>query len=305
MQEIEYGFKNEANSLIIERDILTKTIFRVYQQDSNLTKIQRDKLLTRYQHQLAVVVTKIEEIGKAMRHTGTNPLDEGLLAAMEQKLSRIDERLQEMSSKIAPSNKRTERQIQKSALNMQSPVQKNKKKSAYTSDMKLDSNNHMPLEITTLTQVPTELPEFFRRKLKPSVSKIQHVEPSDNEKVVKIVENVSEVKVIQSNVCEYPDCTNPKFSNKHCSVHTDPNAKESTNIEKKVVLSGLEVEKMPQAEIDDGLSDDSNLEDDDVDFCICLYVCFLGVMIFDDISCTFSSILDNFCSIATNSPSSE
>jgi len=265
MQEIEYGFKNEANSLIIERDILTKTIFRVYQQDSNLTKIQRDKLLARYQHQLAVVVTKIEEIGKAMRHTGTNPLDEGLFAAMEQKLSRIDERLQEMSSKIAPSNKRTERQIQKSALNMQSPVQKNKKKSAYTSDMKLDSNNHMPLEITTLTQVPTELPEFFRKKLKPSVSKIQHVEPSDNEKAVKIVENVSDVKVTQSNVCEYPDCTNPKFSNKHCSVHTNPNAKESTNIEKKVVLSGLEVEKLPQAEIDDGLPDDSNLEDDDVD----------------------------------------
>jgi len=265
MQEIEYGFKNEANSLIIERDILTKTIFRVYQQDSHLTEIQRDKLLTRYQHQLAVVVTKIEEIGKAMRHTGTNPLDEGLFAAMEQKLSRIDERLQEMSSKITPSNKRTERQIQKSALNTQPSVQKNKKKSAYISDMKLTSNNYTPLEITTLTQVPTVLPEFFRKNPKPSVSKIQHAEPSDNEKAVKIVENVSDVKVTQSNVCEYPDCTNPKFSNKHCSVHTDPNAKESTNIEKKVVLSGLEVEKVPQAEIDDGLPDDSNLEDDDVD----------------------------------------
>ena len=262
MQEIEYSFRNEANSLIIERDILTKTIFRVYQKDSNLTKIQRDKLLTRYQHQLAVVVTKIEEIGNAMRHTGPNPLDEGLFAAMEQKLSRIDEKVQEMSSKIPTPNKRAERQIQK---NTQPSVQKRKKKSIYTSDMKLDSNNHIPLEITTLTQVPTELPEFFRKKLKPSVSKIQHVEPSDNEKVVKIVENVSEVKVIQSNVCEYPDCTNPKFSNKHCSVHTDPNVKESTSIEKKVVLSGLEVEKMPQAEIDDGLSDDSNLEDDDVD----------------------------------------
>ena len=264
MQEIEYGFKNEANSLIIERDILTKTIFRVYQKDSNLTKIQRDKLLTRYQHQLAVVVTKIEEIGKAMRHTGTNPLDEGLFAAMEQKLSRIEERLQEMSSKITPSNKRTERQIQKSTLNMQSSVQKNKKKSAYTSDMKLTSNNHMPLEITTLTQVPNELPEFFRRKFKPSVSKIQHMESNDNEKVVKIEGNVNEVKVTQSNVCEYPDCNNPKFSNKHCSVHTDPTTKESTNTEKEVVLSGLEVEKIPQAEIDDGLSDDSNPEDDDV-----------------------------------------
>ena len=142
MQEIEYGIKNEANSLIIERDILTKTIFRVYQQDSHLTKIQRDKLLTRYQHQLAVVVSKIEELGNAMRNTGTNHLDEGVFAAMEQKLSRMDERLQEISSKITPSNKRTERQIQKSVLNMRSSIQKNKKKSADLSDMKLISNDH-------------------------------------------------------------------------------------------------------------------------------------------------------------------
>ena len=262
MQEIEYSTKNEANSLIIERDILTKTIFRVYQQDSNLTKIQRDKLLTRYQYQLGVVVTKIEELGNAMRNTGTNHSDEGLFAAMEQKLSRIDERLEEMSSRKTPSNKRAERQTQK---NVQSSVQKNKKKSTYTSDVKLGSNNYGPLEITTLTQIPNRLPEFFKKKFKASIPKTQHVEPSDNEKAVKIVENVSEVKVTHSNVCEYPDCTNPKFSNKHCSVHTDPNAKESITSEKKVVLSGLEIEKVPQAEIDDGLPDNSNLEDDDVD----------------------------------------
>ena len=262
MQEIEYSTKNEANSLIIERDILTKTIFRVYQQGSNLTKIQRDKLLTRYQYQLGVVVTKIEELGNAMRNTGTNHSDEGLFAAMEQKLSRIDERLEEMSSRKTLSNKRAERQTQK---NVQSSVQKNKKKSTYTSDVKLGSNNYGPLEITTLTQIPNRIPEFFKKKFKSSIPKTQHVEPSDNDKVVKIVENVSEVKVTHSNVCEYHDCTNPKFSNKHCSVHTDPNAKESITSEKKVIFSGLEIEKVPQAEIDDGLPDDSNLEDDDVD----------------------------------------
>ena len=265
MQEIEYGFRNEANSLIIERDILTKTIFRVYQQDSNLTKIQRDKLLTRYQHQLAVVVSKIEELGNAMRNTGTNHSNDGLFAAMEQKLSTMDERLQEISSKISTPKKQAERQTQRSKSYIQPSIQKHKKKPAYKSDMNMGSNKYGPLEITTLTQVPTELPEFFRKKLKPPVSKIQHVEPNNNDKAVKIVENVSEVKVTQSNVCEYPNCTNPKFSNKHCSVHTDPNAKESITIEKKVVLSGLEVEKVPQAEIDDGISDDSNLEDDDVD----------------------------------------
>ena len=265
MQEIEYSTRNEANSLIIERDILTKTIFRVYQQDSHLTKIQRDKLLTRYQHQLAVVVSKIEELGNAMRNTATNHSDEGLFAAMEQKLSTMDERLQEISSKISTPKKQAERQTQKPRINVQTSIQKHKKKSGYQSDVNLGSTNHKPLEITTLTEVPTGLPEFFRKELKPPVLKIQHVEPSDNEKAIRIAENVSEVKVTQSNICEHPDCTNPKFSNKHCSVHTDRNTKESTNIEKKVVLSGLEVEKMPQAEIDDGLPDDSNLEDDDVD----------------------------------------
>ena len=265
MQEIEYSFRNEANSLIIERDILTKTIFRVYQQDSHLTKIQRDKLLTRYQHQLAVVVSKIEELGNAMSNSGRNRSDEGLFAAMEQKLSTMDERLQEISSKISTPKKQAERQTHRSKSYVQSPIQKHKKKSTYQSDMNMGSNRHGPLEISTLTQVPTELPEIYRKKFKPSVSRTRHVEHNDNEKVVKIVENVSEVKVTQSNVCEYPDCTNPKFSNKHCSVHTDPNAKESITREKQVVLSGLEVEKIPQAEIDDGLSDNNNLEDDDVD----------------------------------------
>ena len=265
MQEIEYSFRNEANSLIIERDILTKTIFRVYQQDSHLTKIQRDKLLTRYQHQLAVVVSKIEELGNAIRNTGTNHSDEGLFAAMEQKLSTMDERLQEISSKISTPKKQAERQTQRSKSYVQSPIQKHKKKSTHKSDMNMGSNRYGPLEITTLTQVPTELPEFFQKKLKPSVSVVQHVEHSNNEKISSIVENVSEVKATQSNICEYPDCNNPKFSNKHCSVHTDPSVKESTNIENKVILSGLEVEKAPQAEIDDGLPDDGNIEDDDVD----------------------------------------
>jgi len=266
MQEIEYSTKNEANSLIIERDILTKTIFRVYQQGSNLTKIQRDKLLTRYQHQLGVVVSKIEELGNAMRNTGTNHLDEGLFAAMEQKLSRIDERLEEMSSRKTPSNKPAERRIQKSALNTPSSAQKNKKKFIYSSDIKSSSNNYRPFEITTLTQVPKELPEFFRRKFKPSILKTQHVESNDHEEVVKIVENVNETKVIQSNVCEYPDCGNPKFSNKHCSVHTDSNTKKDDNNEKQVILSGLELEKSEKVTVTEDISlADNNLEESDGD----------------------------------------
>jgi hypothetical protein len=84
MQEIDYGMKNEINSLIMERDILTKTIFRVYQQDSQLTRIQRDKLLTRYQHQLGIVVAQIEKLGNTMKRADVNTLDDGIFAAMDQ-----------------------------------------------------------------------------------------------------------------------------------------------------------------------------------------------------------------------------
>ena len=62
MQEINYSIKNESNSLVIERDILTKSISRLYQQDPQLTKIQQDKLLTKYQYQLRVVNEKIENL---------------------------------------------------------------------------------------------------------------------------------------------------------------------------------------------------------------------------------------------------
>jgi predicted secreted protein len=200
-----------------------------------------------------------------VRHTGTNTLDEGLFAAMEQKLSTMDERLQEISSKITTSKKQTERQTQKPKSNLQPSILKHKKKSAYQSDMRLDPNNHLPLEITTLTQVPNELPEFFRRKFKPSVSKIQYVESNDNEKVEKIEEDVTEVKIMHSNVCEYTDCNNPKFSNKHCSVHTGSNVKKSDNNEKEIILSGLEVEKSEKITKTEEISSDDNVEEDDDD----------------------------------------
>jgi hypothetical protein len=171
-----------------------------------------------------------------------------------------------MSSRKTPSNKRAERRIQKSALNTPLSVQKNKKKSIHSSDMKLSSNNYRPFEITTLTKVSNELPEFFRRKFKSSILKTQHVESNDHEEVVKIVENVNETKVIQSNVCEYPDCDNPKFSNKHCSVHTNSNTKKDDSNEKEVTLSGLELEKSEKITVTEDISlVDNNLEENDSD----------------------------------------
>ena len=260
MQEIDYGTKTEINSLIMERDILTKTIFRVYQQDSQLTKIQRDKLLTRYQHQLGVVVAQIEQLGNSMKHTDVNPLDDGMFAAMDQKLSRMDEKLREISSQISPSNKETEKPRRKLAKILS---KKGRTKSTHSQNTILQSKSK-PLEIITLTQIPSKIPEFFRRKLNPKEAKIEEIEPVTNQKIVKTPENVDEVKVAQPNICEHPNCENPKFSNKHCSVHTNSYVKKPSDEEKDTSISDFEEKKLEQEiKTDDVILNDNNPEDDD------------------------------------------
>ena len=261
MQEIDYGTKTEINSLIMERDILTKTIFRVYQQDSQLTKIQRDKLLIRYQHQLGVVVAQIEQLGNSMKHTDVNPLDEGMFAAMDQKMSRMEEKLREISSQISPSNKETEKPRRKLPKILS---KKGRTKSTHSQNTILQSKSK-PLEIITLTQIPSKIPEFFRRKLNHKDAKIEEIEPVPNQKIVKTLENADEVKVAQPNICEHPNCENPKFSNKHCSVHTNSYVKKPSDEEKGAsILDSEEGGKSEQEIKTDDIILDNNLDNDDM-----------------------------------------
>jgi len=262
MQEIDYGTKTEINSLIMERDILTKTIFRVYQQDSQLTKIQQDKLLTRYQHQLGVVVAQIEQLGNSMKHTDVNPLDEGMFATMDQKMSRMEEKLREISSQISPSNKETEKPRRKLAKILS---KKGRTKSTHPQNTILQSKSN-PLEIITLTRIPSKIPEFFRRKLNHKDAKIEEIEHVPNQKIVKTLENAGEVKVAQSNICEHPNCENPKFSNKHCSVHTNSYVKKPSDEEKGASILDSEEGKKLEQEIktDDVILDNNPDNDDDM-----------------------------------------
>ena len=263
MQEIDYGMKNEIHSLIIERDILTKTIFRVYQQDTQLTKIQRDKLLTRYQHQLGVVVAQIEKLGNAMKHTDMNPSDEGMFAAMDQKLSMMDEKLQEISSQINTSNNEAVKPRRKLTKILSRKI---RTKSTHSQNTTLLQSKYKPLEIITLTEVPSKIPEFFRGKLNPPQAKIEEIESATSQKIVKTVENADEVKITVPNICEYPNCDNPKFSNKHCSVHTDSYVKKSSDGEKNTSIPDYEVKKSEQnAQSDTVLSNNDNLDNDDDD----------------------------------------
>jgi len=93
--------KSQISSLKIEKDILTKTITRLYQVDSEFSKIQKDKLLLRYQHQLGIVLAKLEKLEQASEHPDLGPVGDGLITLMDQKLSKLDDRLYEISSKMA------------------------------------------------------------------------------------------------------------------------------------------------------------------------------------------------------------
>jgi len=233
MQEIDYGVKNEINTLVLEHDILTKTIFRLYQQDSHLTKIQRDKLLTRYQYQLGIITAKIKKLGEIITNKDANTLEERLVSVIEQKFSNMDKKIQAaLDSKNSSQIHHPEQKSTKSRKEEHSWLGR-KANNAHSLGLELSSYKHKPLEITTLTEVPSKLPEFFQSNFKPPKLKVENIQ--SNVDVAKVVENV-----IPSNVCINPGCTNPKFTNKYCSAHTDSYEKETNENESSLPSLGLE-----------------------------------------------------------------
>ena len=234
MQEIDYGVKNEINTLVLEHDILTKTIFRLYQQDSHLTKIQRDKLLTRYQYQLGIITAKIKKLEEIITNKDANTLEERLVSVIEQKFSNMDKKIQAaLDSKNSSQIQHPEQKSTKSRKEEYSWLGR-KAKNAHSLGLELSSHKHKPLEITTLSEVPSKIPEFFQSNFKPPKLKVENIQSKVD--VAKVVENV-----IQSNVCTNPGCTNPKFTNKYCSAHTDSYEKETN--ENKASLPSLELER--------------------------------------------------------------
>ena len=62
----------------------------------------------RYQHQLGIILAKIEKLDAASKHPDLGLVGEGLITLMDQKLSQLDNRLYELSSKITVANSQTQ-----------------------------------------------------------------------------------------------------------------------------------------------------------------------------------------------------
>ena len=158
--------KSQITSLKIEKDILTKTISRLYQADSEFSKIQKDKLLLKYQHQLGIVLAKLEKLEQASNHPDLGPVGDGLITLMDQKLSKLDDRLYELSSKMTSAKVETPK--------VKNPEVKQETKQKISNVFNFDKpkeNKMEPIEIpptksrqsfelTTLTNISRKEPKF-------------------------------------------------------------------------------------------------------------------------------------------------
>lgn len=162
--------KNKIHSLSIEKDILTKTIARLYQNESGLEKIQRDRLLIRYQHQLGIILAKMEKLEEASKHPDLGPVGDGLITLMDQKLSQLDKRLYDLSSKISVANtqipeikKKSQEKIKimkEDKEQAQPQIQKEISQVTNSKPVEINQDKLKSFEITTLTEIPTKISEF-------------------------------------------------------------------------------------------------------------------------------------------------
>ena len=209
--------KSQINSLKIEKDILTKTISRLYQTDDKFSKIQKDKLLLKYQHQLGIILAKLEKLEDASKHPDLGPVGDGLISLMDQKLSKLDDRLYDLSSKISSSKIQTpeikqekeeiKQQISKSikeSFNFEKPKEKRIDPIAIP-----PTKSRQSFELTTLTNISKTEPKFplFEKKEivkpipQPKVIQTELIKPKE-EIVKEIVQPKSKVEdkveIIQS-----------------------------------------------------------------------------------------------------------
>jgi len=204
--------KSQINSLKIEKDILTKTISRLYQYDSDLSKIQRDKLLIKYQHQLGIILAKLEKLEDASKHPDLGPVGDGLIALMDQKLSKLDDRLYEISSKLAttkvsiPEIKKDKTSVSPKP-NQESQIEIKPKSNTFSFEKPNltkseqvvipTTKSRQSFELTTLTNFSKSEPKFplFKKQIQIKeeiIKEIIETKPKLKEKI-KLVNTVSSV----------------------------------------------------------------------------------------------------------------
>ena len=244
--------KSQINSLKIEKDILTKTISRLYQAENEFSKIQKDKLLLKYQHQLGIILAKLEKLEQASNHPDLGPVGDGLISLMDQKLTKLDDRLYELSSKMSNSKIQTP-EIKQEKEEVKQEISKSIKGTfnfEKPKETKIDpiaippTKSRQSFELTTLTNISRTEPKFplFEKKEivkpvpQPKIIQTELIKPK--EEIVKEITQPKpkvedKVEIIQS-ITPKPTFENKPDLNKEVAKITEHKALPEPEPEQKV-----------------------------------------------------------------------
>ena len=129
------------------------------------------------------MLAKIEKLEDASHHPDLGPIGDGLITLMDQKLSRLDDRLYELSSKIATVNVVPEIKEEKHENKQEVKTSKKEFKFEKDEETKLDpivipqAKSRQSFELTTLTKFSNKEPEFplFKKSIEPKEEIIQEI----------------------------------------------------------------------------------------------------------------------------------
>jgi hypothetical protein len=265
--------KSQINSLKIEKDILTKTISRLYQNDSDLPNIQREKLLAKYQHQIEIVLARLEKLEELSQHPDLGPIGDGLITLMDQKLSKLDDRLHELSAKMVnvPIPEINKEKAPKIKPEIIQDTKVETKPSSTTSDLekskesKLDpittsssKRSRQSLELATLTKLSDTEPKLLLIEKQIETKDVAKPEIEDRIDIVESATVTPEIKfetkpdinIEVAKITKHKALPEPKKPNPTTTLEDDYDEDNSDDLDKikKEIMKVLF--KIEQAEVE-------------------------------------------------------
>ena len=256
--------KSQINSLKIEKDILTKTISRLYQAENEFSKIQKDKLLLKYQHQLGIILAKLEKLEQASNHPDLGPVGDGLISLMDQKLTKLDDRLYELSSKMSNSKIQTP-EIKQEKEEIKQQISKSIKDTfnfEKPKETKIDpiaippTKSRQSFELTTLTNISKTEPKF------PLFEKKEIVKPMPQPKIIQTELIKPKEEIVQEIITPKPKIEDKIEIIQEVVANPEPKLETKPDIEKEVAKitehKALPEPKIKPITLDDDFDDDTD-----------------------------------------------
>ena len=253
--------KNQINLLKIEKDILSKTISRLYQSEDEFSKIQKNKLLLKYQHQLGIILAKLEKLEQASNHPDLGPVGDGLISLMDQKLSKLDDRLYELSTKISnskiqtPEIKQEKEEIKKQiSKSIKDTFNFEKPKDAKINPITIPpTKSRQSFELTTLTNISKTEPKFpsFEKKEvakimpQPKIFQAELIKPKEQivaDTIQPKIKVEDKIEIVQSIVSKPTFETKPDLDKEVAKI-TEHKALPEPQEKSKVAISDDDIDE--------------------------------------------------------------